>query len=366
MAQQTKSKSGRSPRSNPIAEWWSGVDRSSKVLYGAVVVVCLGFYILLGNTLYNVGTLQSMGFQIGEFMFLALAMGIVMLTGGIDLSVVANMNVSAIIIAWMLSGNEMGRLGSSWVSIAVAVLLGIVATVVCGMVNGLLVSLAGVNPIVATLGTQLLFTGIASAATNGSSIGVGVLDYAMLGISTVAGVPVVFLLGLVCYLVVGWITSRTRYGRELYFYGSNPVASLFSGHRVNRTLVLAYAAAGIFVGLAAMVMVARVNSARVGFGETYLLQALLVVVLAGFDPFGGRGRFGNLLLAVIMLQVLQTGFTILNFSPFVKNLAWGSALVIVMVLSRAFELRANRTGRTAKVAADTASTSVKTKESNNE
>ena len=234
------------------------------------------------------------------------------------------------------------------------------------MVNGLLVSLAGVNPIVATLGTQLLFTGIASAATNGSSIGVGVLDYAMLGISTVAGVPVVFLIGLVCYLVVGWITSRTRYGRELYFYGSNPVASLFSGHRVNRTLVLTYAAAGIFVGLAAMVMVARVNSARVGFGETYLLQALLVVVLAGFDPFGGRGRFGNLLLAVIMLQVLQTGFTILNFSPFVKNLAWGSALVIVMVLSRAFELRANRTGRTAKVAADTASTSVKTKGVNNE
>ena len=118
MAQQTKSKSGRSPRSNPIAEWWSGVDRSSKVLYGAVVVVCLGFYILLGNTLYNVGTLQSMGFQIGEFMFLALAMGIVMLTGGIDLSVVANMNVSAIIIAWMLSGSEMGRLGSPRVSIA--------------------------------------------------------------------------------------------------------------------------------------------------------------------------------------------------------------------------------------------------------
>ena len=176
----------------------------------------------------------------------------------------------------------------------------------------------------------------------------------------------VFLIGLVCYLVVGWITSRTRYGRELYFYGSNPVASLFSGHRVNRTLVLTYAAAGIFVGLAAMVMVARVNSARVGFGETYLLQALLVVVLAGFDPFGGRGRFGNLLLAVIMLQVLQTGFTILNFSPFVKNLAWGSALVIVMVLSRAFELRANRTGRTVKAAADTASASVKTKEVNNE
>ena len=141
-----------------------------------------------------------------------------------------------------------------------------------------------------------------------------------------------------------WLDNQPHeIGRELYFYGSNPVASLFSGHRVNRTLVLAYAAAGIFVGLAAMVMVARVNSARVGFGETYLLQALLVVVLAGFDPFGGRGRFGNLLLAVIMLQVLQTGFTILNFSPFVKNLAWGSALVIVMVLSRA--LNCEQTGQ---------------------
>ncbi|MBW3081351.1 ABC transporter permease [Bifidobacterium sp. 79T10] len=347
MAKETQQAKKQQTKRNPLAAWWHGVDRPSKVLYGTVLVVCLVFYILLGNTLYNIGTLQSMGFQIGEFMFLALAMGIVMLTGGIDLSVVANMNVSAIIIAWMLSGSETGRAGSPGTSIALAVALGILATVLCGVVNGCLVSLAGVNPIVATLGTQLLFTGVASAATNGSSIGVYVDGYSTLGIATVAGIPVVFLLGLVCYAIVGWVTSRTRYGRELYFYGSNPVASLFSGHRVNRTLILTYAAAGVFVGLAAMVMVARVNSARVGFGETYLLQALLVVVLAGFDPFGGRGRFGNLLLAVVMLQVLQTGFTILNFSPFVKNLAWGAALIIVMVLSRGLELwsAARKVGR---------------------
>lgn len=319
------------------------LDRPSKVLYCSVLVVCIGFYILLGNSLYNVGTLQSMGFQVGEFMFLALAMGTVMLTGGIDLSVVANMNVAAIIVAWFLSGSEVGRAGSVGLSIAIAIVLGILSTILCGVMNGCLVSFAGVNPIVATLGTQLLFTGVASASTNGSSVAVSVADYSTLGTATILGIPVVFLIGLVSYGIIGWITSRTRYGRELYSYGSNPVASLFSGHRVNRTLILTYALSGIFVGLAAFVMVARVNSARVGFGGTYLLQALLVVVLAGFDPFGGRGKFSNLLLAVIMLQVLQTGFTILNFSPFVKNLAWGSALIIVMVISRALELRAKHT-----------------------
>lgn len=313
---------------------WAAIDRSSKILYGAFIFVCLVFYVLLGNTLFNFGTMQSMGFQIGEFMFLALAMGVVMLTGGIDLSVVANMNVSAIVIAWILSGSDAGAFSSPALSITIAVIAGIAVSVACGFINGCLVSFGGVNPIVATLGTQLLFTGIATAATNGSSIGVGVGEFSTFGIETVAGIPVVFLCGIIAYIVIAFITQRTRYGKELYFYGTQSVVSLFSGHRVNRTLLMTYALAGVFVGFAALVMVARVNSARVGFGETYLLQALLVVVLAGFDPFGGRGKMGNLLLAVCMLQIMQTGFTILNFSPFVKNLAWGGALIIVMIINR--------------------------------
>lgn len=329
-----------------IVRKWKAIERSSKVLYCSVGFVCLVFYILLGDTLYNWGTLQSMGFQIGEFMFLALAMGLAVLTGGIDLSIVASMNVAAIAIAWMLSGSPTGRTGSVPLSIVLAVLVGMVAAVVCGIINGCLVAIAGVNPIVATLGTQLLFAGIGSAATNGSSIAVSVTDYSMFGIAAVAGIPLVFLIGLICYLVTSWFTSHTRYGRELYFYGSNPVASLFSGHRVNRTLIVTYVISGIFVAFAALVMVARVNSARVGFGGTYLLQALLVVVLAGFDPFGGRGKFTNLLLAVIMLQVLQTGFTILNFSPFIKNLTWGAALIIVMVIGRFLDIRSQRINST--------------------
>lgn len=322
-----------------IKRVWSNIERSSKVLYCSVILVCLIFYILLGDTLYNWSTLQSMGFQIGEFMFLALAMGLVVLTGGIDLSVVANMNVAAIVIAWILSGSELGRIGSPILSIVIAVVLGLLSAIVCGVINGCLVSMAGVNPIVATLGTQLLFAGIATAATNGSSIGVSVIDYSMFGISSVAGIPTVFLIGIISYAITGWVASHTRYGRELYFYGSNPVASLFSGHRVNRTIIITYAISGLFVAIAALVMVARVNSARVGFGGTYLLQALLVVVLAGFDPFGGRGKFANLFLSVIMLQVLQTGFTILNFSPFIKNLTWGAALIFVMIVNRLLEYK---------------------------
>src|SRR5690606_10201287 len=85
---------------------------------------------------------------------------------------------------------------------------------------------------------------------------------------------------------------------------------------------------------ASVVLLAKVGTARVGFGESYLLQALLVAVLAGVDPYGGKGKVFNVFLALILLQALQSAFTIWQFSPFAKSLVWGSALLIIMGLRR--------------------------------
>ncbi|MFE1522994.1 ABC transporter permease [Schaalia turicensis] len=312
------------------------LDLGSQVLFAFAGFILALFAILLGNQLFNGFTLQSMGFQIAEFMFLALGMAIVMLTGGIDLSIVANMNLCAVIVAFILSGSVEGN---SLGLIVIAVVCAIAAGSLLGFVNGRIISQFGVNPIVATLGSQLLFLGVASGITNGASVGVKVASFSELGTFTLLGVPFIFLLGCIGYLICAFYLSKTSRGQRIYYYGTSPTAALFSGQRVGNTVVGAYVISGLMAAFAGIIMVARVNSARVGFGETYLLQALLVVVLAGFHPFGGRGKISNLLVGVMILQVLQSGFTIMNFSPFAKNLVWGGTLIFVVCVERALSAR---------------------------
>jgi simple sugar transport system permease protein len=166
--------------------------------------------------------------------------------------------------------------------------------------------------------------------------------FAQLGVATVAKIPVIFLLMCAVYLAVGFMLRKTRMGRRMYLYGENNVALRFTGARNERMVILTYVLIGLIVGLAAMIMVSRVNSARIGFGESYLLQAILVVVLAGFDPYGGRGRATSLILGLVLLQSLQSAFTIMRFDPYMKTFIWGAALLLIMVINHVLNLRGGR------------------------
>ena len=114
---------------------------------------------------------------------------------------------------------------------------------------------------------------------------------------------------------------------------SNPVAACFSGINNENVLVKTYMIRGLFAGLASIIMISRVNSIRPGYGSTYLLQAILVCVLGGVDPSGGYGNISGLIMGIITLQILQSGFNILSFSPFFKKVIWGLILILVMVIN---------------------------------
>ena len=114
---------------------------------------------------------------------------------------------------------------------------------------------------------------------------------------------------------------------------SNPVAARFSGINNENILVKTYMMSGLFAGLASIIMISRVNSIRPGYGSTYLLQAILVCVLGGVDPSGGYGNISGLVMGIITLQILQSGFNILSFSPFFKKVIWGLILILVMVIN---------------------------------
>ncbi len=307
-------------------------DSSRRVLISLLIIVFVVLGFCLGGEFFSVQNLQSMAFQIPEFTFLALAMAISMLSGGIDLSIVANANLGGIFGALLLTNGDLkASLGVATLCI-IAVSVTLLVTSLAGMLNGILVTVFAVPPILATLGSMMFFSGIGMAITDGEGI-VGFPDgFLSLGLTTLYGLPLIFVIGIIFFIVIDIIIMGTAYGKSLYLYGENSVTSMFSGIRNNKILVISYVISGFCAGMCSVIMLLRLNSARVGYGDSYLLQAILVSVLGGIDPFGGKGRIFNVLIGIVILQVLQSAFTIFGFTPYAKKLIWGTMLLMVMII----------------------------------
>lgn len=291
--------------------------------------------IFLPGKFLTLSNFQSMSSQIPEFGLLAIAIMLAMLTGGIDLSVVSTANLAGVGAALILTGSLFPQLGGYGEGLVVimAILFALAVSLLCGLVNGFLIAYIGAPAILATLGTMSIFSGIAIVITKGYGIAGFPENFLFIGSGTIFSIPMPLIIFIICTLVMALVLDRTSLGFNLYMLGSNPVAARFSGINNRGILIRTYMLSGLYSGLASIIMISRANSIRPGYGSAYLLQAILVCVLGGVDPSGGYGSISGLVLGIIMLQILQSGFNILAFSPFSKNVIWGLMLILVMVLN---------------------------------
>jgi len=279
--------------------------------------------------------LTSMAFQFPEFAIIALAMTIAMMTGGIDLSVVGVANLSAVVAATILTQfadpSTTGAQSAAWLALAVFAALCVGAS--AGLVNGSLVAFFGLPPILATLGSGLVFTGFAIAMTGGSAV-MGFPDsVALIGNARLFGVPVPLILFGALAAASHLILTRTAFGLRVTMYGANPLAALYAAIDVNRMLLKVYALAGVLSAVAGLVVMSRANSAKADYGSSYLLLAVLIAVLGGVNPYGGHGRIIGVVLAVLSMQFLSSGLNMLQVSNFARELIWGALLILVMVIN---------------------------------
>ncbi len=295
------------------------------------VVVFAALSLLAPERFLSAQNITSMAFQFPEFAILALAMTITMLTGGIDLSVVGAANLSAIVAALILTKLGAGGEALVWLPLAMAAALGV--GLAAGLFNGLAVAVFGLPPILATLGSGLIFTGIAIALTGGSAIMGFPAATAWLGNATLLGVPVPLLLFALLAAGLALVLTRTGFGLKVQMYGANPLAARFAAVDVTGLLVRVYAVSGVFAAIAGMVVMSRANSAKADYGSSYLLLAVLIAVLGGVNPYGGYGRVVGVVLAVLSMQFLSSGLNMLGVSNFARELIWGVLLLLVMVVN---------------------------------
>jgi ribose/xylose/arabinose/galactoside ABC-type transport system permease subunit len=132
---------------------------------------------------------------------------------------------------------------------------------------------------------------------------------------------------------VAVLLNKSPFGYKIYMIGSNEKATRFSGVDTKRVVLKIYVLSSLLAVAAALVMMARFNSANASYGESYLLVTILAAVLGGVDPFGGFGKVGGLMMALILLQVISSAFNLLNFSPFLTVAIWGALIIGVTALA---------------------------------
>jgi ribose/xylose/arabinose/galactoside ABC-type transport system permease subunit len=288
------------------------------------------FAIAIGDRFFSVNTLQSMAFQMPELGILSLAMMLALLSGGLNLSIIATANLAGLTIAYVLTHYIPGSEGIAWVGWQVlAIASGFAVAVLIGLVNGFVIAYLGVSPILATLGAMTLCKGLAIGLTHGNVISGFPDPIVFIGNGTVFGVPFALIVFALCALPVAIMLNATPFGAKVYMIGSNEKATRYSGVDTRSILLKLYVFSSLLAGVAGVVMLARFNSANAAYGESYLLVTILAAVLGGVDPFGGFGKVGGLILALIILQVISSAFNLLNLSQFLTLAIWGGILIAV-------------------------------------
>ena len=281
----------------------------------------------------------SMAYQIPEIAILSIALMLSMLTGGIDLSIVSISNAAALVASWVMT-NKMGEsenLSNKW--IIIACVLGTIVGVLAGAVNSILVAQLNVTPILATLATMTLFNGIAIGMTNGESVSGLPEQFMRVGNGTFFGIPTPFVLMIVIALAVGFFINRTTLGLKVFLVGTNRKAAQYSVMGDRKVIAWVYLISGLLSSLAGLIIASRTSAASPDFSSSYILLAIVIVVLGGVNPNGGFGTVTGVILATVVLQMVASGFNILRFSQFFYLAAQGGVLIIVMILNVVLENR---------------------------
>jgi ribose transport system permease protein len=282
-------------------------------------------YFLTANNLASVAR------QTAVFNTMALGMTIVIISGGIDLSVGSILGLSGLIGAMAL---ERGC------PVVVSVLIGLGVGTLCGFFNGLMITQLRIPPFVVTLGTMGIFRGLALIFSNGLPVHRIPPGFSFLGEGNLLGVPFVVWMLVMCAVVVHVVLEHTRLGRYAFAIGSNRIASVYAGIPVNFHVTAVYAIGGALTGLAGMIEASRLMTGQPTAGQGYELQAIAAVVIGGGSLNGGEGSVVGTLIGAFIMGLLSNGADLLNISNYWQQVIIGAVIILAVTLDEVRKRRA--------------------------
>lgn len=256
---------------------------------------------------------------------MALPQTILVISGGIDLSVGSVVSLSSILVGTAVSAGL-----SPWIGAGLAILVALVV----GGLNALIAIGLGINPLITTLGMLSVVQGMAYLIANAQTFLIGDDSFYFLGSGKAGPVPFTFILFAIAFVIYLFVERKTTYGRAVYAIGSNIEAARLSGIRVRSISISLYLTSSLAGGIGGVILASQLGAASADVGLAYQLSVVTAVILGGASLTGGRGTVIGTLIAVLILGVLQNGFALLGMSAYVQTIALGAALIIAVLLDQ--------------------------------
>ncbi len=295
----------------------------------ALLVVALS---LLSPYFLSVGNFLNILVAVSTIGIMAVAMTMVIVSGGIDLSIGSVVALAGVAVAQL----------SHRMPISAAVLAALLVGLVVGLFNGLAITRAGINPLIATLGTLSIARGLAFVSSGGLTQTVRDEGFGFLGRGYLLGVPFPALVMALLFLAAGWALQSTVFGRSIYAVGGNREASRLAGLPVRRLQMAVYLISGLGAALGGVFLASQLGAGAPQAAAGIELSVIAAVILGGTSLSGGKGTIGGTLLGVLILGTLNNGLTLLNVSSYYQEVARGAVLLLAVGLDQLRVRLANR------------------------
>ncbi|WP_053382713.1 ABC transporter permease [Leucobacter celer] len=293
-----------------------------------VLLIIAGFST---SAFFTPRNLTNVILQVSVVGIVALAQFIIVLTGGIDISVGSVVGLSGVLAAGWFGGE----------SVFVAIMVALAVGLVIGLINGYLVAFRGLEAFIVTLGMMALARGLVYAQTEGVPVSPGAENFRAIATTAIGPVPLLGIIWIAIAVAIWFLVSRTVFGRRVYALGSSRQAAEASGIPVRSTILWVYMIAGLLVGFAGFLLASRVGSATPTGGLNYELDTIAAVVIGGASLVGGRGRVFGTVVGVLIFGVISNLLVLLNVSTFLQD-AFRGGLILVAVLLTTVHLRAKK------------------------
>lgn len=293
----------------------------------AMVVVMLFVVAFFLYKSARFGTLENMTtilIAAAPFALIALGQTLVILTGGIDLSVGSVIAASAMASAYVAKASD----GNLLVTVLVAVLVGLAA----GAINGFVVSRMNVPPFIATLGMLTLASGVAYVIGGGAPINGLPANFGAIANTEVLGLKIPVLLMILAIVGLAVVMKRTSYGMRVYAVGGNRLAAEIAGVKSKRVLFSVYTISGVLAGVSGLMLASRVISGAPNLGQGYELDAIAAVVIGGASLMGGRGTIWGTAIGLLLIQTLNNGLDLLIVPSYWQDVIKGVLIVLAVAI----------------------------------
>ncbi len=302
--------------------WFAALALRNAMFIVVVLVICYFSYKSLRFS--SADNLITILIAAAPFALIALGQTLVILTGGIDLSVGSVIAMSAMSAAAVAKANP----GQVWMTVLVAVLVGCAA----GAVNGFFVSVVNVPPFIATLGMLTAGSGIAYAIGGGAPINGLPAEFGLIANKTIGGLQIPVIVMILGIIICAIVMRRTSYGMRVYAVGGNRSAAEIAGINAKRILFSVYTLSGVLAGLSGVMLASRVISGPPNLGQGYELDAIAAVVIGGASLMGGRGSVWGTALGLLLIQTLNNGLDILLVPSYWQDVIKGVLIVVAVAV----------------------------------